>query len=149
MRRFDLRHPRIELRRSRLSALCSFLVFLTVSSFAGSSHPTSSQDLISAGGSGGRVSFGRATFRMKSSSSRALEASDILAFVFFERTRHSPLNCWMIGQVVEPEGPQLLANLTLWWVAMLVERFEVLEDARQSLAPDAQIIQVHRCTRNN
>jgi hypothetical protein len=44
----------------------------------------------------------------------------------------------MIRKVFEPECPQLLANLPLWWVAMLVERFQVLENTRQALSTDAQ-----------
>src|SRR5882724_36046 len=49
----------------------------------------------------------------------------------------------MIRKVLEPKSPQLLANLTLRRVAMLIQRFEVLEDARQSLPSNAQRVQIH------
>jgi hypothetical protein len=40
--------------------------------------------------------------------------------IFFNITRPSSLDGRMIGQILEPEGPELFANLTLWRVAVLV-----------------------------
>jgi len=46
----------------------------------------------------------------------------------------------MHGKIVQPEMPRLLAHLPLWRIAMLVQRFQIPEDARDFFASDTKLL---------
>ena len=49
----------------------------------------------------------------------------------------------MHGEIVQPEVPELFANLALGGIAMLVQGFQVAEDAGKLLARNAEFLGVY------
>ena len=49
----------------------------------------------------------------------------------------------MHGKIVQPEVPELLTNLAFGRIAVLIERFQIAEDAGKLLSRNAEFLGVH------
>ncbi len=49
----------------------------------------------------------------------------------------------MFGKIVQPQTPELFANLAFGRIAMLVERFQITEDTSELFPRDAEFFRIH------